>query len=978
MKKFLTLIFIFCLSANIFTTFAQALFPRGGEAKLLSNRRYRLTEDKTYSAGVVWSTQKINLNKPFDILAKVYLGNNNSSGGDGMAFAFHQQGDYGTAGQASDFVMTTLNPSLAVEIDTYSNSGNNDPGNDHMAIQKNGGFQHGSANNLAGPINAIAGNGTLNIEDGNDHFFRLTWDPATQDIKVYFDCQLRLSLKYNMIGNIFNNDPLVYWGFSGACGANGNGHEVDILRCSALDDYNEKIMCDGATPLEITASYGNSFAWSPTIGLNKNNIRNPIASPSSTTTYVATVQHGCSLTYKDTVKILRPRLTPNDWTAAAAICENKKLLLDATAPDAKTYLWNDKTTNAALDVKKSGVYSVTLSDGNCINVASADITVNPLPIFSLGNDLNFCDNTVVVLDATTANSTYDWSTGSSNPKITVNKTGIYHATVTNDKGCEFSDTINVIVRPSFKINENINICEGTSYTYLGKKWAVDTTLKNVFPASNGCDSTYTLKIKVLKKSYGSIDRRICEGTTYDFYGNILNKKGTYKHNLIAANGCDSVLTLTLKVIDSDTTKTSEYICKNSSYSINNQTFTKDGIYSVKLKNSLGCDSIIILTLTVDKGLGYQMKDTICSGKTYAFDGKNLDKTGNYDMIVKNQKGCDSTITLQLFVQATPPIKISASQKLLCPDDDATLNANGDFPAYTWNVPNTFGKTLIVDKSGWYRVSVTDEVGCQGIDSILIIKSSPIKISVVKKTPSCSGYTDGQIEIKKIEGGIEPYNISIDGNSFSKSLIYKNLREGNYTIYVRDSANCEAQVSEVLANPIPKRIQIAQQDRLIKLGDSTLVTVVPTFSDVANIQWTPSNTVVTDDLEAWLKPLRPTRYSVIVTDSVGCEFTDTVKISIDSRLNLFLPNIFSANIDGTNDDIRPYVGPGVEKILVFRVFDRWGTLVFEALNYNPTEDIGWDGFYKDQRMNEGMYMAHVQVLKMDGDIENIVGEVMLLR
>lgn len=980
MKKLLTLFTFICLLFSQIDSIAQSPFLKliGGGTSNLGNRRYRLTEEQTFSVGAVWSKDKVDLKKPFDVFAKVNLGTKNNSGADGIAFIFHTVEDYTPSGDASSFSAVGLNPSLAVEIDTYNNGQNNDPLNDHVAIQKNGNFVHGSNQSLAAPVNASPNTIFLNIEDGDDHFFRVTWNPATKTMKVFFDCSERISLTYDVINDVFAGNSQVYWGFIGSCGTNSNRQEVEILRCSAIDSYQEKDICDG-TPVQIEASYGKSFSWSPALNLSATNTRVVTASPLSTTNYIANVQHECSLNFNDTVRVIRPNLTPFDWTENAAICEDQTLTLDATAADSKLYTWNDNSTAATKKITSSGNYKVTISDGNCFNVVSADITVNPLPKFNLGNNFNFCDNTNVVLDATAPDGqTYSWNTGSANPKISVNKTGLYIANVISSKGCKFSDSIDVLVRPTYKINESVNICEGNTYIYLNNVYSKDTIVKNLFLASNGCDSNYTLNIKVLRRSQGSIDRRICQGTTYNFYGNILNKAGVYKHNLNAANGCDSVLSLNLKVINSDTTKLSEYICKGTSYTLNNQTFNKDGIYAVKFSNSIGCDSFVILNLSVDKGLGYAQKQTICSGKAFDFYGQNLDKEGTYTHKLLNQKGCDSIITLDLSVRKLPTITLSTNKTLLCPSESTTISASDGFATYLWNSPKGDGKTLNTSEAGIYSVSVVDDLGCIGSDKIEIKISSPMTLNISKRTPSCSGYSDGQIEIKSVNGGIAPFTYSIDGKTFSNDLIFKNLREGDFKVFVRDAANCEAEINDNLQNPIPKRVRISDQSRSISLGDSTLVTLLPTFSDIQNIKWTPSESVNVDKLEAWLKPIRTTKYGVIVTDSLGCKFNDTVLVNVDARLRLFLPNVFSANIDGTNDEFKPFTGLGVERILSFRVFDRWGVLMFEALDYKPNEDISWDGYFKGIRVNEGVYLAHVQVRKLNGDIENVVSEVMLLR
>ncbi len=971
---FLTLFVTFlCFSSSLQAQFnlQGTGFSTGG------NRCYEMTKAIDFQATTLWSQEKINLNRNFDILAKVNFGDKNNSGGDGMTFAFGRDNKYLDSWNGSGIGLLNLTPSLIVEMDTYSNGDKSDPLNDHLGVHKNGTFQHNTTNNLVPPVNFLAGGGSLNVEDGLDHILRITWNAKDTTLVVYFDCVQRISLKNN-IKRIFGNDHNVYWGFSGASGLNNNKQTLCVLRSSALDEYHEKTLCEGAQAIEMDASYGKSFSWSPNNDISSTSIRNPMALPTATTIYVAKVQHECNLTFNDTFKIIRPRLTPNDWTTNAAICDDKKLTLDATAPDAKTYTWNPFNDKATQEVKTTGFYQVSISDGICTKVVSADITVNPAPIFSLGADVDVCEGSPVSLDATVINATYAWNTGASSAKISVSKSGKYVATVTSDKGCTQKDSVDVVIRPTSKFTETKSICEGTSYTFEAKKYSKDTTLKATYVATNGCDSFYTLKLTILKKSYATLSQRLCEGNEYDFFGEKLKKSGTYIKKFVAANGCDSIYTLTLKVINSDTSKTKEYICKNSSYSIANQTFDKDGVYPVKLKNSIGCDSFVIVTLTVDKGLGHTYKDTICNGFTYLFDGKNLTTTGNYDKVLKNQKGCDSIVTLQLFVKNSPPVILSTTKKILCENDEATLTASGTYAAYKWNQASASSNSLVAKTEGVYRVSVTDETGCIGYDSIVIQKSNPMTINVLAKTPSCSGYSDGQIEIKTIDGGIAPFQYSFDGKDFTNKTLLNNLKEGNYTTYVKDAANCEAKITSSLQNPIPKNIRIAENSLSITLGDSALATILPTFKDVASVTWLPSITKSSDPLETWLKPTRSTRYTVWVADSLGCKFSDTVSVTVDTRLKMFIPTAFSANFDGTNDEFRPFSGSSVAKIVSFRVFDRWGNQVFEALDLKPSDTLGWDGTFRDTPLVEGIYTYHVKALKLDDEIEDVIGEVMLMR
>lgn len=950
-----------------------------GSATTYGERCYRLTEATDFQIGAIVSDKKVSLNRPFELLAKVYLGSKNISGADGMAFFFHQVDNFSPSSAASDFGLNNATPSMVLEMDTYSGSSYGDPLNDHMAIQRNGSFQHSGANVIVPPVNFTNGF-SLNVEDGDEHTLRFVWNPATKNIKVYFDCELRINKDYDLINNVFNGNADVYWGFTGATGLNNNEHRVCILRCSALDDFQEKVVCD-ASPTQLTASIAKTYAWSPANNLSAMTIRNPIATPSFTTTYICNTTNECNTIYRDTFQVIKSNLTPFDWTEKASICEGKDFTFDAKGVNSKTYKWQDGSTASTFKVLATGKYTVTISDGNCENILTSDITVNPTPRFTLGDDVSICANQDVVLKVNSLlfNLTYDWSTGVSDEKITVISAGTFWARARTNQNCEHSDTIKVSVKPIARDSQYVQTCEGKPYNYLGRTWSRDTVLRNIFVAKNGCDSFFTLRLKVLPKRTGAINIRICEGATYDFFGQKINKSGPYVKNLTAANGCDSLLTLTLKVINSDTSRLQQLICKNTSYVINNQTFDKEGIFSIKLKNSIGCDSFVLLDLRIDKGEGYRFSDTICNGQTYDFDNKTLSKSGAYTLTLKNRNQCDSIITLNLWVKNSPPVILTTNKILLCANEETVVKASGNYNQYQWSVPNWSGNSQVVDKGGKYRVSVTDESGCVGFDSIIIRKSTLIEANLTKKSPTCSGYSNGEIAISINKGGIAPFNVSLDGKTFFKDLVFKNLKEGDYSIYIKDSIGCETKLTDNLYNPIPKRVQLSDNQLSIALGDSALVNVIASFADVKSVTWTPERSISKEsNLEVWLKPVFPTKYLVTVLDDAGCKFTDTVAVRVDSRLKLYMPNVFSANIDGTNDEFRPYAGAGVSRILSFRIFDRWGNAVYEALDYAPTDEKGWDGYYRGQRLSEGVYTYHVRVLKLNSDVENVVGEMMMMR
>ena len=102
--------------------------------------------------------------------------------------------------------------SLGIEFDTYYNGNLNDMYPDHIAIHRDGNTNHSSPNALAGPVQADPDD--IDIEDGEDHAISITWDPFSQEIRVYFDCQFRLSTSIDLVNSIFGGETNVWWGFS--------------------------------------------------------------------------------------------------------------------------------------------------------------------------------------------------------------------------------------------------------------------------------------------------------------------------------------------------------------------------------------------------------------------------------------------------------------------------------------------------------------------------------------------------------------------------------------------------------------------------------------------------------------------------------------------------------------------------------------------------------------------------------------------
>jgi gliding motility-associated-like protein len=106
---------------------------------------------------------------------------------------------------------------------------------------------------------------------------------------------------------------------------------------------------------------------------------------------------------------------------------------------------------------------------------------------------------------------------------------------------------------------------------------------------------------------------------------------------------------------------------------------------------------------------------------------------------------------------------------------------------------------------------------------------------------------------------------------------------------------------------------------------------------------------------------------------NCAYNDTVKITVNYHANLLIPTGFTPNDDGLNDVFK-IVNGSVQRLMEFRVFNRWGQEIFSTTDINK----GWDGTWKGVKQEVGTYQYLIRVGYADQTIETYKGDVQLIR
>lgn len=457
---------------------AFAQYQINGDASQISCNCFQLTPDVQTMSGSVWNTNQIDLNNSFDLNFEVWLGCNNG-GADGIGFVLQPLG-VNQGGGSNALGYGGISPSLAVEIDIFSNgAATNDPPEDHIAIMQNGVSDHGTGNNLAGPVTASSSQN--NIEDCQWHDIQITWDPAINSIAVYFDGVFRTSYTGNIINNIFGGNSNVYWGWTGGTG----GISADQRFCNALNpDFNiiSTTACVGDViqfeDASVTST-GNISNYSWDFGDGNTGSGNPVTHSFNTSgtfdVELTITSEGCTETTVIPVDIdpsavvdLGPDL--NICTGETAQLNNPNTLGSGDyqwtpATDLSSTVAPSPTTSTTSTI----TYSLTYTSNNgCSD--SDDITVNVSngPTANAGQDVTICENDQTTLQAS-GGTNYSWSptTGLDDPNIanpvaSPLTTTTYTVTVSDATNCSATDDVTITVAPAPVIDAGLDevICEG--------------------------------------------------------------------------------------------------------------------------------------------------------------------------------------------------------------------------------------------------------------------------------------------------------------------------------------------------------------------------------------------------------------------------------------------------------------------------------------------------------------------------------------
>ncbi len=353
-------------------------------------------------------------------------------------------------------------------------------------------------------------------------------------------------------------------------------------------------------------------------------------------------------------------------------------------------------------------------------------------------------------------------------------------------------------------------------------------------------------------------------------------------------------------------------------------------------------------------------------------------------------------TIEITLAQTPPADAGPDQALDCIVPTVTIGRPVNDPGadltqqwYDSNdqpLGNGTEPVLTTDQTGVYRLEVTDnQSGCSNSDEVTVTSNITQPIAAVSVIPvSCYDDADGAIRVDSVADGSGPFLYSLNGGGLSSQQQFSNLAPGAYTLTVEDANGCTEEKEVIIEYPIELTAAISSnypgETPLVPLGDSIRLEALTNIStdQIDSVRWEPALPDCDNCLSGIVQPMKSNTYRVTITDVNGCRASGEINIRLQRQEQVFIPNAFSPDNDGVNDVLMIYAGPSVANVRYFRVFNRWGSLIYDVQNIHPNDPgFGWDGFYQGRKLDSGVYIFAAELELIDGSAVTVSGDVTMI-
>lgn len=728
------------------------------------------------------------------------------------------------------------------------------------------------------------------------------------------------------------------------------------------------------------------------------------------------------------------------FAAPGPTCPGQPLAFQNQSSGAVGYVWHFGDGQSSTLYSPSHSYAAAGSYEACLVATSANgcrdtichqVNISDLPTAEFTVQNPGCQGDPVSFTSTSSPDVVScaWLFGDGNVSASCTPTHVYaqpgtyavQLTVTNGAGCTHTHSETVLVGevplPAFEV-QMLQDCHPASVQFLNDSQLADGYL---WDFGDGNTSTLTSPLHTYQQAgtytvtLTAVADGVCEATA--------TKTVTVYETPVAAIGlappagcAGDVFTFEANA-STGTITAYEWDFGDGLFSFEKNpthVFSAPGTYSTVLtvRNGSFCTDSDTVMVTVHPAVRATalITDANCFGQAsgaidlsltggsapYAFEWSNGYETedlqnipaGLYTVLITDVNGCtwDSAMT----VQQPPALQLSVSSEKVVScaggaDGGICLAASGGVPAYTISWAGGMqGPCLEGVAAGQYAVSLTDAHGCLLRDTFEVRQNPPITVLDSVQHRRCFGDDRAFVSIQAIEGGVGGYSVTLSGPDgyLAHGAHFAHLEPGAYHLTVTDALGCSTAKDYLITEPDSIWLDVLDDSIALELGADTTLFIAHNLS-LPQYHWEPAVGLDCSDCpEPTARPFDDVQYRLTMTDVNGCTVSDAVYLDVEKVRTVYIPNTFTPNADGRNDRFRIRAGvKSIERVRVFRIFDRWGELVFEASDFDPLEnrlEDSWDGRFRGKELAPDVFFFYAEIEYVDGVVKIEKGDVMLVR
>lgn len=353
-------------------------------------------------------------------------------------------------------------------------------------------------------------------------------------------------------------------------------------------------------------------------------------------------------------------------------------------------------------------------------------------------------------------------------------------------------------------------------------------------------------------------------------------------------------------------------------------------------------------------------------------------TRNYTVTVRDPNGCLHSD--ELVITGLPLPEVSAPlDSTICFGDEIQLQGAVGSTTVDFEWQNGSG-TIISDTivSPIIMPQITDSYSLIAIDGKGCTDTATVDIAVIPLILNFEVSADSSICFgESLE--LSAFSEGSDGYVWKENNTLSELNNSNTiatpfdttTYYISAFNGCFTLKDSIKVSVIPTPIVNAGEDITINIGESETLNA----TSIWDLEWAVSEDLVGNtSLSPTVSPLETTTFHVTTTDIYGCQSMDSVRVTVETNFEVTTPTAFSPNRDGFNDGFGIEGTKGLEEILEFKIFTRWGREVFSTSDINEQ----WNGEYDFRPMSVGTYVYYVKARTLLGTEMVWQGNLTLIR